>query len=165
VPPLGMFGGDIFRVQMEIESARRTAAQNGESVGSNATPGAEMASGITAELLAEARRSLALSQAQYGVFSQLGMIPAMATGGKVLSGGWALVGEQGPELARLPSGSQVYPNSESRSMMEPQPVNVRVFIGNQELTDIVRVETDDRLTKLASRATPRGGVAGRKAGR
>src|SRR5690606_4511764 len=35
---------------------------------------------------------------------------AMRDGGFVKRGGWALVGEQGPELARLPSGTTVFPH-------------------------------------------------------
>jgi hypothetical protein len=34
---------------------------------------------------------------------------AMQNGGYVKRSGWALVGEQGPELAKLPGGSTVYP--------------------------------------------------------
>ena len=35
-------------------------------------------------------------------------VPGMATGGTVAQGGWALVGERGPELVQLPTGSTVY---------------------------------------------------------
>jgi len=37
-------------------------------------------------------------------------IPAYATGTSYHSGGYALVGEQGPEIVELPKGSKVYPN-------------------------------------------------------
>jgi TP901 family phage tail tape measure protein len=36
--------------------------------------------------------------------------PHMATGVRGFAGGWAMVGEQGPELLRLPSGSDVIPH-------------------------------------------------------
>lgn len=35
-------------------------------------------------------------------------------------GGWAVVGEQGPELARLPKGTQVFNAGQTRDMMEGQ---------------------------------------------
>jgi hypothetical protein len=168
--------GEIFDVQTEIAAALRSFGESTTGIPSDvpgstgSTAAADLAGQLTADDVAHLQKELALSQAQYGVFAQLGLrrggvVPALAAGGKIASGGWALVGEQGPELARLPGGAQVYPNTESQSIMEPQPVNVRVFIGDRELTDIVRVETDDRLTRLTSHATARGGVPGRKAGR
>lgn len=42
---------------------------------------------------------------------------ALARGGLVRQGGWALVGEQGPELARLPSGTRVFPADQSAGML------------------------------------------------
>jgi len=43
------------------------------------------------------------------------IVPAFANGG-ISSGGMALVGERGPELVNLPSGSQVFSNSQSSRM-------------------------------------------------
>lgn len=37
-------------------------------------------------------------------------IPALATGGRILAEGYAMVGENGPEIVKLPKGSQVAPN-------------------------------------------------------
>lgn len=37
-------------------------------------------------------------------------IPALASGGDILRGGYALVGEEGPEVVRLPTGASVAPN-------------------------------------------------------
>jgi acid phosphatase family membrane protein YuiD len=42
---------------------------------------------------------------------------AMEKGGYVRAGGWAVVGEKGPELAHLPTGSSVYPADQTRSML------------------------------------------------
>jgi hypothetical protein len=42
---------------------------------------------------------------------------AMAKGGYLRQGGWAVVGERGPELAHLPSRTSVYSNSDSRAML------------------------------------------------
>jgi hypothetical protein len=41
-----------------------------------------------------------------------GSVPGMQAGGTVQHGGTVLVGEAGPELVNLPSGSQVIPNSQ-----------------------------------------------------
>lgn len=37
-------------------------------------------------------------------------IPYLASGGTIARGGWAVVGEQGPELAHLPTNTTVFPN-------------------------------------------------------
>jgi hypothetical protein len=44
-------------------------------------------------------------------------IPELAAGFRNFAGGLALVGERGPELVALPRGSNVYPNAESRQML------------------------------------------------
>lgn len=53
-----------------------------------------------------------------GALKALGSIkiPGLAEGGTVARGGFALVGERGPELVSLPQGSRVFSNSESRRM-------------------------------------------------
>lgn len=47
----------------------------------------------------------------------LGRIPYLATGVRNFPGGWAMVGERGPELAHFPKGTDVYSNDDSRDMM------------------------------------------------
>lgn len=42
----------------------------------------------------------------------------LATGGRNIAGGFALVGEQGPELVRLPRGADVFNSDETRRMFE-----------------------------------------------
>lgn len=44
-------------------------------------------------------------------------LPTFARGVENYSGGWAIVGEAGPELAYLPKGSDVYSNRKSKGMM------------------------------------------------
>lgn len=44
------------------------------------------------------------------------VLPALAMGG-IAPGGMALVGERGPELVNLPSGSRVYNNTETKNMV------------------------------------------------
>lgn len=47
----------------------------------------------------------------------LGRIPFLAKGVRNFKGGYAWVGEAGPELAQFPAGTNVFSNRESRSMM------------------------------------------------
>ncbi|MGK3946863.1 hypothetical protein ABK046_51925, partial [Streptomyces caeruleatus] len=44
-------------------------------------------------------------------------IPGLATGGQINRGGWAMVGERGPELVHLPSRATVYDNRQTRGAM------------------------------------------------
>lgn len=69
-----------------------------------------------------------------GIFTQLGSnglfgknianaingasLPAYANGTRFHPGGFALVGERGPEIAYMPRGSQVFTNQESKAMMQ-----------------------------------------------
>lgn len=45
------------------------------------------------------------------------VIPGFATGVRNFEGGWAMVGEQGPELVNLPAGSDVFTNSDTMNML------------------------------------------------
>lgn len=48
------------------------------------------------------------------LFSQKGpRVPGFAGGVQNFSGGWAMVGEKGPEMVRLPRGSSVIPNAQA----------------------------------------------------
>lgn len=47
---------------------------------------------------------------------------AMEKGGHIKKSGWAVVGERGPELAHLPTGTDVYSNRDSRSMSPGGPM-------------------------------------------
>ena len=44
-------------------------------------------------------------------------LPHLARGTLNFPGGWAMLGEEGPELAYLPRGAQVYPNDKSKDMV------------------------------------------------
>jgi hypothetical protein len=54
-------------------------------------------------------------QTHHDSYEHGGVTHTAATGGA--RGGYTLVGEHGPELARLPMGSTVYSNAQSQSMM------------------------------------------------
>lgn len=67
-------------------------------------------------------------EAQY-IAAQNRAPSANATGTSYAPGGMSLVGEQGPELVNLPSGSQVYPARQSASMMNSTNNNQTITIG------------------------------------
>jgi len=88
-------------------------------------------------------------------------IPPLAKGTRNFAGGMALVGEQGPELVNLPRGSQVFTASQTRQIAAAglpagSAPEVRVYIGDRELTDIVRVEMVEK--DRANRRNYRTGV-------
>jgi len=79
--------------------------------------------------------------------SMLKRIPVIggifASGGVVRNGGMSLVGEQGPELVRLPVGSRVFSNAESQRMVGGTTnitvqVTGRVGASDMEIKDIAR---------------------------
>ena len=47
----------------------------------------------------------------------LSTIPRLAVGTRGFGGGWAMLGERGPELARLPRGSDVFTAAQSRDLL------------------------------------------------
>lgn len=47
----------------------------------------------------------------------IGHVPYLAKGTPRFKGGWAVLGERGPELARLPGGTRVWSNDDSKGMM------------------------------------------------
>ena len=66
-----------------------------------------------------------------------------ASGGVVRNGGMSLVGEQGPELVRLPVGSRVFSNAETKGMMGGTTnitvqVTGRVGASDMEIRDIAQ---------------------------
>lgn len=78
-----------------------------------------------------------------------GLIPGRASGG--LASGLTWVGERGPELVNLPSGSRVYSNAQSREMASaPGGITINVNgmfmdeIGPQVLREINRYFADRR---------------------
>jgi hypothetical protein len=65
-----------------------------------------------------------------------------ASGGPVYGSGLAIVGEQGPELLSLPSGSYVSNAQQTRSMLSGGGgggnVEVRLFVGDRELRTVMK---------------------------
>jgi hypothetical protein len=97
---------------------------------------------------------LAFAEAMnYGAFSRpagpniVGALPAFAKGG-IHTGGLALVGEKGPEVVQMPP-ARVYPTG--TAPMGPMNFDVRVYIGNREITDVVRTEIREKDRRAATR--------------
>lgn len=60
-----------------------------------------------------------------------GSVPAHATGTQYFSGGWTTVGEHGPELMNLPTGSKILSNSESKTVQGNR--NIEINIAHMEV--------------------------------
>ena len=92
-----------------------------------------------------------ISDAWSGVKGSVkGMLTGYADGTYNHPGGLALVGERGPELLRLPTGSQVYPTGVSQPMMQSargggDTYNITIDAKNvREFNDIVRIARSAR---------------------
>ncbi|ABJ09629.1 TMP repeat protein [Bacillus phage 1] len=68
-------------------------------------------------------------------------IPMLAKGTDYFRGGYAIVGEQGPELVQLPRGSKVYPNTETMGMLGG---NISINIQNMTVRDERDIEKISR---------------------
>ena len=79
---------------------------------------------------------------RYGSLAALSRPGGYAKGTLNAKRGWAWVGENGPELMKFKGGEQVYPAG-------PGNVNVQVFIGERELTDIVDVRINRNNNRMA----------------
>lgn len=75
----------------------------------------------------------------------LGKYPGYATGTYNHIGGYALVGEKGPEIVQLPQGSRVYPNGQAPQMGVSNVYNVTISARDvREFNDIVRIAQSER---------------------
>ncbi|MEF9881571.1 peptidoglycan DD-metalloendopeptidase family protein [Streptomyces sp. P9-A4] len=115
--------------------------------------------GVSTNPLANVYSSMRYAMSRYGSLPTAYNRPGgYATGGFPGVGELAWVGENGPELVRFLHPTQVYNNRDSmamsRQMATVQPgggrgtpnivVESRTFLGDRELTDIVRTEIDIR---------------------
>lgn len=67
-------------------------------------------------------------------------LPKLASGANNFRGGMALVGEQGPELVRLPKGADVIPADRTRDMLESQIININnpIIADNLDIESVAR---------------------------
>lgn len=74
-------------------------------------------------------------------------IPYMATGGDVTRGGFAMVGEHGPEPVYLPPGASVAPHSSLKNAMGGGTLVIDIRGGDSELKRLIRswIRTDNLL--------------------
>jgi hypothetical protein len=68
------------------------------------------------------------------------VIPGFATGVSNFGGGWAMTGEQGPELLKLPSGSSVIPSRKTAEMMGGGGGGHTVYVDARGSTDPAQIE-------------------------
>jgi hypothetical protein len=92
------------------------------------------------EQLADANRLNALYRAQAPVFSGF-----FGNGGSIPAGAFGIAGERGPEIVTGPA--TVTPTS--------GPINVQVFVGDREITDIVDVRVQQNNAAIAKKAARR----------
>ncbi len=75
-----------------------------------------------------------------GFLGTLFGVPAHANGTYNHIGGYALVGEKGPEIVELPRGSRVYPNGTGPQMGEVNTYNITIDAKDvRQFNDIVRI--------------------------
>lgn len=146
-PALGVLGGEIF-------DAQSTLAELGADA-SKATTNSDLAD-LLRQQLAASQRDNALLRAQMPVFQS--MVPYM---GAFAAGGVALVGENGPELASLPSGTRVTSAADTRSMLEPEVALIlngcTIDTHGQTLQEAVKVAVNGELREIGrinERRTP-----------
>jgi len=98
------------------------------------------------------------------------VIPGIATGGTIQSGGVAVVGERGPELVTLPKGATVYSHQESKKLGNQKNqsgipnntnitvnVNGRLGASDRELRDIAK-KVGSMINREINRTTSSGGI-------
>jgi hypothetical protein len=87
-----------------------------------------------------------------------GHIPKLAGGGYIAGGGYAMVGERGPEMVHLPSGASVIPGAAARVRRPNQqsaqsrgevfaaqaPSIIKVYIGRRQVAEAVGEEMASR---------------------
>ncbi len=85
-------------------------------------------------------------------------IPGFASGVQNFGGGLAVVGEQGPELVRLPKGTDVYSNAQSKNMVSGSAVHIHmdgVFVRSKtELADMIIEGIDAANMRLKGAGKP-----------
>lgn len=72
------------------------------------------------------------------------LIPHIQTGGTITHGGTALVGEAGPELVHLPTGSQVIPNHALGGASGSGVIHTHVYLDTREIASALGSFTADQ---------------------
>jgi len=82
----------------------------------------------------------------------LGTIPRLATGTRDFAGGWAVLGERGPELARLPRGTDVFSAAQSRDLLASGPGRAGPLIGSQTIVGVQAGDVERETRRALRRA-------------
>jgi TP901 family phage tail tape measure protein len=117
LPKVGVLGGDIFNVQIALRDAANKVTDN-----STATTDDSGSADLLRELLRQANLRTAVSEAQFRTLRNFDATSGAPFLGAFARGGVALVGERGPELAHLPSGTRVHSADDTQRMLQPQIV-------------------------------------------
>ena len=81
------------------------------------------------------------------------VIPGFAEGVRNFEGGWAMVGEQGPELVNLPKGSDVFSNSDTVNMLRNRNSGLQPVQGGGGDTTIVNFDPNIQIGMFAGMPT------------
>jgi hypothetical protein len=82
----------------------------------------------------------------------LGTIPRLATGTRDFGGGWAMLGERGPELARLPRGTDVFTAAQSRDLLTGGSGAPGPLIGSQTIYGVAAGDVERETRRALRRA-------------
>ena len=82
----------------------------------------------------------------------LGTIPRLATGTRDFGGGWAMLGERGPELARLPRGTDVFTAAQSRDLLAGGSGRGGPLIGSQTIYGVQPGDVERETRRALRRA-------------
>lgn len=140
LPAPGVLGGSILDVQLRLRDLATKPAQVVDTSGSAVDDTQSELADLLKQKNTELAQALQVSQAQYKVFQGLPFMGAFARGGV------ALLGERGPELAHIPSGTRVHSARDTQQMLTP---DVRVVVNGDIVNtpagkDPVEVLVNDR---------------------
>lgn len=79
-------------------------------------------------------------------------IPRLATGTRDFGGGWAMLGERGPELARLPRGTDVFTAAQSRDLLAGSSGRAGPLIGSQTIYGVQPGDVERETRRALRRA-------------
>lgn len=82
----------------------------------------------------------------------LGTIPRLAVGARDFAGGWAMLGERGPELARLPRGTDVFTAAQSRDLLTSGSGRSGPLIGSQTIYGVQPGDVERETRRALRRA-------------
>lgn len=81
------------------------------------------------------------------------VIPGFAEGVRNFEGGWAMVGEQGPELVNLPKGSDVFSNGDSQDMLRNRSSGLSPVQGGGSSQTVINFDPSIQIGMFAGMPT------------